>query len=443
MFREFARRAVLCWILVTAPFAVFAQDGEAVARKIEWRQVDGARAYELEVQDSSGNTIVKTRIEEPEAEVSLLPGSYRLRVSVLNRFLKVSASSDWIELEVLKAVQPVAERISPRQLPAGADEAAITVEGRGIGPDTRAVLVRGNERYEGRLLEAADGRALWAFSFGSPQPGDFDLILENPANKASRVVAALSLPPPDTLLAVAAPKEAPLVAEADGLLAEPVLPPAEPIPVEVVPVEVASEPPPPETPVETTFVPLAPADSISAREDAPDLRGRRVWLESGWSGGLFLGGALGESYPFGYAGGSLRLLAAFGELFNGSPILRCFGFEFRTDLLRYAREDGGESASFLNGSVGSGLYIKTAFNFPVNALLRGGLGIAFTSIDAESQLGSASLVSQDSMLYGGGGFKINLGNHFFDVGVDWVGGFYVGGLVQQLRFNTLFALALF
>ena len=82
-------------------------DQKEFVQEIQWTKDKFATEYEVEIQDENYDTILTKRTKETTLSFSLSHGWYRYRIFVFDLFGKRSQSTDWIEFEILKAVQPV------------------------------------------------------------------------------------------------------------------------------------------------------------------------------------------------------------------------------------------------------------------------------------------------------------------------------------------------
>ena len=75
------RLAVVLTLVIWASAAAFAQSADLVPVPLQWKPVEGAGGYRVEIQDSDGNDAFHEDLTEPSVKPSLKPGAYRLRVS--------------------------------------------------------------------------------------------------------------------------------------------------------------------------------------------------------------------------------------------------------------------------------------------------------------------------------------------------------------------------
>ena len=414
-------------------------------RRIEWEPVEGARAYEIEVATAAGAPLHRSRIETNWAELPLDPGSYRIRITVLNRFLKPSSSSAWSELSVIRVEKPDPSLVEPRELPSGSAEIQLRIQGRGIYEETRARLERGGLVVEGLRAGGSGNLALFTFDLSRAPPGYFDLFLVNPAGASNRLRAAVVLDAPEASAGVSGPAATAEVAGAAEGLPEVPVPVLHEKPADLegdvgaaVLDEAQSVTEPAIKPAIETAIKPEIEPSVEPAKPADKGFDPRFVVAVGWTGGTLLDSGFTERYEPGYAGGTLRMLAEFGGFFPGSVLARCFALEFAAEGLRY----GSPSGALTAGLLGAGFGLRTPFRFPVNLVLRFGGGASLTEIASSSGLGSDAPLTLDASLYGGAGLRWTMDRYSLTLGAGWVGTFYLDAFVNQARAELLLGFGL-
>lgn len=112
-------------------------------QEIQWTKDKFATEYEVEIQDENYDTILTKRTKETTLSFSLSHGWYRYRIFVFDLFGKRSQSTDWIEFEILKAVQPVLYDFEEKEIfiePGTQPEILLSVSG--FYEDTKLYLMQ-------------------------------------------------------------------------------------------------------------------------------------------------------------------------------------------------------------------------------------------------------------------------------------------------------------
>ena len=118
-------------------------DQKEFVQEIQWRKDKFATEYEVEIQDENYDTILTKRTKETTLSFSLSHGWYRYRIFVFDLFGKRSQSTDWIEFEILKAVQPVLYDFEEKEIfiePGTQPEILLSVSG--FYEDTKLYLMQ-------------------------------------------------------------------------------------------------------------------------------------------------------------------------------------------------------------------------------------------------------------------------------------------------------------
>ena len=99
----------------------FIQEGEAGAvlyQRLSWEAIDDIFGFEFELEqrDASGawRAIDKKIVRDHFIDVSLSPGNYRYKVTVINLLEQKEASSAYRNFDILIAYQPEVESVTPR-----------------------------------------------------------------------------------------------------------------------------------------------------------------------------------------------------------------------------------------------------------------------------------------------------------------------------------------
>lgn len=90
-------------ILLAAAFTAAAETRQV---RVEWGAVKGARGYIVEIRNQEGRELFKGNVKNSYTAVELAPGTYRIRITALNVFMKPGSSSGWSTLTVKKKEQP-------------------------------------------------------------------------------------------------------------------------------------------------------------------------------------------------------------------------------------------------------------------------------------------------------------------------------------------------
>ncbi|MGP1523741.1 MAG: fibronectin type III domain-containing protein [Treponema sp.] len=122
--------AVIGCLLLCAVFSLYAQnetdkhyfiregeEGMVLYQRLSWQAFEDILGYEFELEQKNQSdewiTLDKQTVENNFIDVSLPPGSYRFRVSLINLLEQTEALSDYRNFDVLVAYQPEVYGLSP------------------------------------------------------------------------------------------------------------------------------------------------------------------------------------------------------------------------------------------------------------------------------------------------------------------------------------------
>ncbi len=143
-------------------------------------------------------------------------------------------------------------------------------------------------------------------------------------------------------------------------------------------------------------------------------------------------------------GYSLRNMA----LFTSLRFLRFTGLELESSYVKFEGKEAKNSVKTDNTHIitGVNVYMRTMFNFPLNLIVRGGGGIAYTEFEyynIDGNGNSTSLDSQDPFYRIGCSLEFNLTRFlFFESGIDYYVISYIGDEVKTLRYFGLIGIRL-
>ncbi|GHU77869.1 hypothetical protein FACS189462_0890 [Spirochaetia bacterium] len=159
--------------------------GSRFIQRIQWNPVELALRYEFSLEEEQAGkyeTLLREPIRENFLNVSLRPGRYRYQVGVYNLLDRLEYTSDWVSFEVLNALRPYIDDLSPAELILdGADRFEITVTGRDIDAGADIMLQSGDgEGIRPRRIEVKGNTVLLVFDKGQLAPGSYQVHIRNP-----------------------------------------------------------------------------------------------------------------------------------------------------------------------------------------------------------------------------------------------------------------------
>ncbi|GHT77862.1 hypothetical protein FACS1894130_03470 [Spirochaetia bacterium] len=165
--------------------------GPRFIQRLSWNQSDLALRSEVVLEELNGGQyreLLKQSSNDQTLLVSLRPGRYRYQVRVYNLLNQNEYSMPWVSFEVLNAVQPRIDGLSPAELILdGADRLEITVTGRDIdaGADWRLRFVGAEgPGIRPRSIRLEGNRARLVFLSAELAEGLYEVSVRNPGGLA-------------------------------------------------------------------------------------------------------------------------------------------------------------------------------------------------------------------------------------------------------------------
>lgn len=166
--------------LLSLQVALFAED--SFEKKITWKAVEGAFSYLVEVRKINGAIVQSETTSLPEIQVTLPPGEYELRVTVLNKFMKSAAETPWKKITIKRTVKPIISQLTPTLLYSGETNVKIAVFGSGFLSDSVVTLEKGKIKISANVFLANEQGFIATFNLSDAEIGSYSLVVSNPQN---------------------------------------------------------------------------------------------------------------------------------------------------------------------------------------------------------------------------------------------------------------------
>ena len=463
--------------------------------RIQWESVEGADHYSIEFRQN-GELVLETRSRESSLPLFLPAGDYEFKVKAINTFGKTASESNWSPLKISAPITPFIIDFSPREIHEGSEN---TFSSRVSG------LVLKTEDSSSFLLENEEGKQIpldfpetglseenqgenWkkiTLELGrkAPSPGSWTLVITNPDGHENRMKNALTviekLRPkirkisPDkipagnnsnvvvlqitgmekgALIVINGPSDIPatllkndeegnleyslnLENTETGWYSLVVTNPSGGFDVKEKAIEILPEPPSPEE------IAAASALEIDKKEPRPIPEYSHSIL-AGWHFSFPLGSS-GEYYSSSYTGFSL----SYSQAFSNDLIRRIPGFKGLSWDITYSYTNIETNFPLtiirLNRSnFILGLSYVTPFEFPVNLLLKAGLGMGFSIYTSpehsrDEWLGGFTLREMDSLDFinrFGAGLQFNINPRWYiNLSCDITASYYLSRTVWSVQ----------
>jgi len=138
--------------------------------------------------------------------------------------------------------------------------------------------------------------------------------------------------------------------------------------------------------------------------------------------GSLVGGDLDAAFPLG------------AKFFPRIPGIRDMGIELEVGDSLYSNLASGGATSLNLSAVGTNLYYRTPFRYPLNAVLRAGYGFTYSLFNLSTAHQSASGGSMDSYVKLGTAAELDIGKLItFEAGAEWMRVLYANANFDSLR----------
>ena len=175
---------LICLLLTVYEILPQANDINTSKTVIQWKPVENAESYKLEIRPED-NKQIQLSLKENQAHLDLKPGKYEYRVGVLNKFKKVKHWSKWLSLEVVYSQPPVINEDSKYSFFLPEKEKEIVVKGKYFLEEMEVELESNSEKIPVKNLQrVSDTELRFKVNLESfTKPENLQLTLRNPLNK--------------------------------------------------------------------------------------------------------------------------------------------------------------------------------------------------------------------------------------------------------------------
>lgn len=171
--------------ILLAPGFLWSQEESRTTQRLEWQFSKGAAGYRVEVvrEGNINSDLFEYRLEVEESFVDLLlvPGTYYYKITVLNRFKKASASTDWLKLVIKAAKRPWFQYIRSEPCYEGDAVLRLSAGIANLLSDSQFILSGKEGEVIGVVKSRTQSAVQLAFSVKELEAGQYDLICRNPS----------------------------------------------------------------------------------------------------------------------------------------------------------------------------------------------------------------------------------------------------------------------
>ncbi|MBN2651234.1 MAG: hypothetical protein JXR63_02540 [Spirochaetales bacterium] len=159
--------------------------------RIEWEPVPNAYSYRIVIQNSAGEVVLEQETQNSYLEVILLPGIYRYQITVLNRFLKPAAQTEWIRLEVIIGKPPIIIFSEADLYYVGEDEIEFLLSIYDFESGGKVFIQNERNSAEADIISSEGNDYLCRFNTKGFKSGIYDIYVENPSGKSDILTGGL------------------------------------------------------------------------------------------------------------------------------------------------------------------------------------------------------------------------------------------------------------
>ncbi len=154
--------------------------------QIKWKEVPLAEGYQVEIKNMSNQTVLIKKTSSTELDITLPAGDYKIRILALNKFKKVSVSSEWSTITLKKALSPDISSIAPLEFNSELQSAAITVTGSNFQKGCSVSLEGRTGTFPVTAAFISPESLFVSFSPANLETGYYKIIIVNPGNREIR-----------------------------------------------------------------------------------------------------------------------------------------------------------------------------------------------------------------------------------------------------------------
>lgn len=162
---------------------------------LRWEADPNVLYYEVTLQNSAGETVSVSRLEEAVLKLNLSPGAYRYRIVLYNLLRRPEVTLPWQDIEILRAETPHIDGSTPKMWFLEDFKPTLTLSGEHLMAGATVVLKRDAAPSESLTATASPGEgtstANVTFPAGTLSEGEYSLVVTNPGGLSFNLPHAL------------------------------------------------------------------------------------------------------------------------------------------------------------------------------------------------------------------------------------------------------------
>lgn len=166
-----------------------------VKYKEKWTKIEGILKYRLEIVDLNNQIVFSKETEDSELIIELLPGKYRKRLGLINKFNQLFLWTDWKEFEIKEIPTPKVSYLEKKIMTSNINEEKIQISLDGIVDNTKIYLEdpKNKEVKEILFKQIDTNRVELKIQPSKLGKGNYNLIIKNSEKKQTKILNAFEI----------------------------------------------------------------------------------------------------------------------------------------------------------------------------------------------------------------------------------------------------------
>lgn len=176
-------------------------DNKKISYKESWTAIEGILKYRLEIYDLNNNPVYIEETDKNEIEILILPGKYKKRLGLINKFNKLFLYTDWKEFEIFEIPSPTVTYLEKKVLESTKEKDEFQVSVNGLTDSTKIYLKKknSNELVPIEYKQIDTNRLKIDISPKSLKKGEYNIIIKNSEKKITEIESALLIKEPEQM----------------------------------------------------------------------------------------------------------------------------------------------------------------------------------------------------------------------------------------------------
>lgn len=172
-------------------------EGRLVQYKEKWKKIEGILRYRLEIYDLNNQPVFSQETENTEITIELIPGKYKKRLGLINKFNQLFLWTDWREFEIKEIPTPKIQYVEKKMIPTTKEKETLQIAVDGIIEKTKIYLVnpKNNKKIEIPFKQLETNRIELQISPQDLSSGNYNLSVYNSDKKFEEATDVIKIIP--------------------------------------------------------------------------------------------------------------------------------------------------------------------------------------------------------------------------------------------------------